>query len=289
MEMDKEELKRKIYSKIDEIPTLPTVLLKLLASLEDRRSNAADIAELISKDPALTSKILKVANSAYYGFPGEITSLERAVALLGFNMVRSLALSMTVINTISSGKRYKCFSEEDLWVHSITVATVMQEIVDRMDFAPEDSEHIFIIGLLHDIGKIVFDQFFSDLFEKVIEECSANGFKLYMAEQRVFGMDHGEVGGIILKRWKFPRVIYIPIAIHHKSDIPREADQVTASLLKLADSLVLNTVSSSDENWQEQHQGELQLLGIGSEVIKDVSEHIADSQERIKAFFSAVN
>jgi len=95
--MEKNELQAKIYSKIEELPTLPVVLPRLLSLTADEKAGAAHLADAISSDPALTSKILKVSNSAYYGFSQEISSLERAIPLLGFNMVRSLALSISVI------------------------------------------------------------------------------------------------------------------------------------------------------------------------------------------------
>ena len=103
--MDTGTIRARIYSKIDELPTLPTVITRILSLLEDANTNATDITEAISRDPALTSKILKVANSAYYGFSQLISDLERAVALLGFNMVKSLALSIGVMKTLPTEKK----------------------------------------------------------------------------------------------------------------------------------------------------------------------------------------
>jgi HD-like signal output (HDOD) protein len=116
--MEKDKLREKIYSKIDEIPTLPIVIPKLLSLIESDKSNVADIADAISRDPALTSKILKVANSAYYGFSQGISSLEKAVSLLGFNMVQSLALSIGVLRSLPAGKISTHFSQKGLWIHS---------------------------------------------------------------------------------------------------------------------------------------------------------------------------
>ena len=110
--MEKDVVLRKIYSKIDEIPTLPAVVPKLLSVMESDRANAYDIANTISNDPALSSKILKVANSAYYGFSQEILSLKLAMPLLGHNMVKSLALSIGVIRSLPSGRRSPNFSDE---------------------------------------------------------------------------------------------------------------------------------------------------------------------------------
>ncbi|MCK4816687.1 HDOD domain-containing protein, partial [bacterium] len=216
--MEKDELRAKIYSKIDELPTLPTVIPKLLSLMDGSKSNAADVTEAISRDPSLTSKILKVSNSAYYGFPQGISSLERAVALLGFNMIKSLALSMGVLSSLPSGSKFPHFSQEGLWIHSLAVATAMKELGQRFG-AGDDRDYLFIIGLLHDIGKVVLDQFFGELFQQALEEAqNLEKARLYMAERKVIGFDHGEVGAMLLKRWMFPDMIVNPIAVHHQTE-----------------------------------------------------------------------
>ena len=120
--MHKDELRAKIYSKIEELPTLPSVLPGLLHLMEDEMVSTSHVADVIGSDPALTSKILKAANSAYYGFPQEIDTLGRTVALPGFNMVGSLALSIGIMHSLPSGIRSSHFSEEGLWTHSLAVA-----------------------------------------------------------------------------------------------------------------------------------------------------------------------
>ena len=169
--MDQETIRAKIYSKIDELPTLPTVVTKILSLVEDNRSGASDITEAIMKDPALTSKILKVANSAYYGFSKEVSDLNRALALLGFNMVKSLALSMGVLRSLPNQDNSSSFSISRLWLHSVRVATLLKEFGSTPGHN-EDQEYLFITGLLHDIGMVVFDQFFSDLFHKFLSDLS---------------------------------------------------------------------------------------------------------------------
>ena len=286
--MNRDEIKTRIYSKIDELPTLPLVLPKLLRTLENRNSNVRTVADVISIDPALTSKLLKVANSAYYGFPSEITSLQRAVALLGFNMVRSLALSMSVIDSITGGGKLRSFSEEDLWVHSLVVATLMQEISQKTGNAEEEYEHLFIIGLLHDIGKIVFDLFFNDLFRKAINEGTENARKpLFIAERDLIGMDHGEVGGMLLKRWKFPPVISEPILYHHQDLIPEDIEGKTTSLLKLSDSIALKTESAEDPCLGE-FLDRFSISEINEEDLRDVLNRLNDSKAKIFAFHRAM-
>ncbi len=164
--MDKEALHATLYSGIDEIPTLPALVPQLLSLIEEDLAGAEDIAVAIRRDPAMTAKILKVANSAYYGFSQKISGMDQAVPLLGLNMVKSLALSIGVVRALPSESASPHFSQEGLWIHSLAVATAIQELSRRLTHAPDGGDHYFIIGLLHDTGKVVLDQFFGDGFHQ---------------------------------------------------------------------------------------------------------------------------
>ena len=236
--MEKETLRKKIFAKINNLPALPIVIPKLLSLLEDKETRAELIVDTVSHDPALTSKILQVANSAYYGFPQKITNLERAIALLGFNMVKSLALSIGVIRTLPSHSRNSVFSHEDLWIHSLAVATLMRYFSRKTKQNSEEAETLFIIGLLHDVGKIVFDQFFPEDFQKAIELVSQNKtLLLHDAETRTIGIDHGETGALLLSRWRFPDVIVDPIGAHHQGEPHKGNPAMDVAILRISDAL----------------------------------------------------
>ncbi len=289
--MEKNELQEKIYSKIDELPTLPAVLPRLLSLMEDEKTSAMHIADVISRDPALTSKILKVANSAYYGFSQEISSLERAIPLLGFNMVRSLALSIGVIDTLPSGKKSPYFSPKDLWIHGLAVATVMGELGKKFG-ADSKNEHYFVVGLLHDIGKIVFDLFFSELFQRALEEAHRKENEgLYAAERSVIGFDHGEVGGMLLTRWKFPDVISAPIAVHHRSGFPKNPVAGDVAMLRIADVLPqeLGLGAGGNPFPPEICKAALTTLNMSEKELEDIRAYLASAKDGIYALFSAMN
>ena len=289
--MDKNELRTKIYSKIDELPTLPAVLPKLLGLMESDRSNASDITDAISSDPALTSKILKVANSAYYGFSQEISDLEKAVVLLGFNMVKSLALSIGVIHSLPSGKKSPNFSQEGLWIHSLAVATVMQEFGKRYGKA-DDNGYLFIIGLLHDIGKVVLDQFFSDLFQQALEEAQNLGkAELHVSERRVIGFDHGEIAAMLLTRWRFPEVISNPIAVHHQTEIPEGTSANDVAMLRIADVLPQELGLGEEGNPvpPEIYEADLNALEIKEKELEDMRAYLNGVKDGIYALFSAMS
>jgi len=288
--MEKEELQKIIYSKIDELPTLPAVLPKLMRLMDDEKSGAAQVADAISSDPALTSKILKVSNSAYYGFSQEISSLKNAIPLLGFNMVRSLALSIGVINSIPSHKNSPHFSREGLWVHGLAVATVMQKLSKKFGQGGNNDQY-FVVGLLHDIGKLVLDLFFSDLFHQALEEAnSQENMALYEAERKVIGFDHGEIGGILLSRWKFPEAITAPIGAHHQTDRQKHAFASDIAMLRIADTLPqeLGLGGGGNSVIPEIHEADLKTLAMAEKDLDDMRSFLEDSKEGIFALFNAM-
>lgn len=290
--MEKDEIRVKIYSKIDELPTLPAVLPKLLGLMESEKSHTSEIIDTISHDPALTSKILKVANSAYYGFQREISSLERAVVLLGFNMVRSLALSIGVIRNLPPNKANPYFSWEGLWVHSLAVASVMQELGKRFGRG-DDKEYLFIIGLLHDVGKVVLDQFFSKLFRQALENsCKWEKVELHIAERGIFGFDHGEVGAMLLSRWRFPEKITDCIASHHQAGMPIGINGNDLAMLRIADILPRELGMGEEGNplIPEIHEAYLDKLpGMNEKELDDMRTYLKGAKDGIYAFFSAVS
>ncbi|MBW1730486.1 MAG: HDOD domain-containing protein [Deltaproteobacteria bacterium] len=290
MEVDKEKLRSTIYSKIDELPTLPIVVPRILSLMEKANADAGKITEAISHDPALTSKILKVANSAYYGFPQKITSLDRAVALLGFNMVKSLAISVGVIRSLPSKGLSKVFDIEGLWVHSLAVATAMKALA-RGAKEEDERETLFIVGLLHDLGKIILAEFFPDDFAEVLERSKSDPpVLLYESERRVIGMDHGEVGSMLLSRWKFPELIITPISKHHRHEENGSDYVVEKAALRVADSLVQEIGIGDGGNPfpPEMAKEDMEALAIDKEGVDRVRKELSESREGINGFFQAI-
>ena len=289
--MDKKELQKKIYARIDELPTLPVVMPRLLAMIEDPKTSASDITGIIEKDPALTSKILKVANSAYYGFSKKISELDRAVALLGFNMVKSLAISIGVMQNMPRSRENINFSEEGLWLHSLAVAVILKELQKRLAPRKGNTDHLFIVGLLHDVGKIVLDQFFYEQFQEVLKHINDNaGEKLHEVEIRVIGIDHCEVAAMLLTRWKFPPVIINPIMYHHSSQMSPETDKNDVFLLRIANILSQELGIGKDGNVAPNpfHEEELDALSVDEKKIGEMRKYSSEISDDVHAFFAAL-
>lgn len=288
--MNVDELKKSIYARIDELPALPAVTVKLLELLEDSDSDVSQLTDVIGRDPALASKLLKVANSAYYGFSGEISTIDRAVALLGLNMVKSLALSLGVMAALPQGKANGRLSLGGLWLHSVAVAAVCKELADRLE-PGVDHDHIFVVGLLHDVGKILLLHFFKEPFlEALAQTNQEDGPPLYVSEQHVIGLDHGQVGAMLLKRWKFPRQVVAPILGHHLHakagpDLSRDV-----ALIRVANAITQQLGVGTDGNIipPPVEPDDLSILGMKVEELVSLEEFVRASEEDINHFFGAM-
>ena len=288
--MTKEELKNQIYARIDELPALPAAIVQLMELLEDQECPVSSITQVISQDPALTGKLLKVANSAYYGFSGQIATLDRAVALLGLNMVKSLALSIGVVHVLPQKEKKGAISLQGLWLHSVAVATVCKELADRLQPGGEH-EHLFVVGLLHDVGKILMLHFFPDQFQEALDLTNQpEGPRLHLSESQVIGLDHGQVGAMLLKRWKFPRQVVAPILGHHlhapaAPDLSRDV-----ALIRVANAVTQQLGVGSDGNIMPPpvEPEDLEILEMGVDELVSLEEFVNDSKEGIYNFFNAM-
>jgi len=286
--MDRHQVLQRIHAEIDHLPTLPTVLPRVLKLVEDPDSSAQEIVEAITPDLALTARILKAANSAYYGIPSSISNLERAVPLLGLGMVKSLALAMGVIECLPQKIGGKEFAAKDLWVHSLAVATAVDEMGHLLDVK---TGYLFTMGLLHDVGQIILAQFFREEFFQALELCrSREDFHLHDAERELLGVDHGEVGAMLLKRWKLPASIVKPVAAHHIDGFPKGVDELDLALLRVGDfvSQQAGLYHGGNPVPYKVFDHDLEILEMEPKVLDQVREHLVQSREKIEGFFQAM-
>ncbi|WP_025322013.1 HDOD domain-containing protein [Deferrisoma camini] len=199
---------------IQELPSLPQVLVGVSRVASDPTSNAGDLAGVILKDQALTMKVLRVANSARYAVTSaRVTTVSRAVVLLGFESVRAIALGIGAYHLLSSlrkgGEIVRGF-----WTHAVGTAVVAQELADLLRYdVPEEA---FVAGLLHDVGKLVLAHRWPDRAAEVYG-VGLRGPALLKAENRAFGVDHVETGTELARRWELPEVLQAALARHHRT------------------------------------------------------------------------
>ena len=175
--------------------------------------SANELAEIVSRDMSVSAKVLNLANSAFYGFARRITTIPQAVVVLGFDTVRSLALSVSVFETLKQADQEVSFDREAFWVHSIGCGTAARVVAKELGF--RDTGTFFVAGLLHDLGKVILDTYFNDLYQEVVEDMVEEERSALDAETDILDIDHAEVGGWLAARWKFPEVLVNPIATHH--------------------------------------------------------------------------
>ncbi|MBT4521450.1 MAG: GGDEF domain-containing protein [Halieaceae bacterium] len=235
--MNKEELLEAVLSS-DKLPTLPAVAAKLISLTAKEETSLADIADLISLDVALSAKILKVANSAFYSFPGKVGSIAQAVSMLGTNAVRCLVLSFCLLEVGKSGKKHKQ-GFDSFWQHSITTAIGAKLILEKVKGA--NMEEIFVAGLLQNLGQLILAITFPSDYEKVLADASEAGGHIRSAEQATFGADHCFVGHQVAKNWNFPPSLLLPILHHHEPTRYKGKDKqisLTTKSLFLSDLLL---------------------------------------------------
>ena len=192
----------KIVKHVKNMPMLPSVMSKLLEIVDDPHSSAPQLARFLNNDPALTAKILKLANSAFYGFPQRIGTINLAIVVLGFQSVKYLGLSASGVEIFAKGDYQNYFDPTRFWLHSIASAAGCKIIADKGNFkAPGE---IFVSGLLHDIGILVLCNHLTDEYRKVLKDANQDRMSLHDAELRVLGFSHADVGGYLLEKWRLP-------------------------------------------------------------------------------------
>ncbi len=202
-----------IIGKIGWLPSMPWVVNRMLAIIEDENSNAEALAEVISKDQTLTARVLKMVNSAYYGFERQIATVSHAVAILGFNAIRSLVISLSIFELFKKDERLTILNHQELWLHSISVAVCASDVASRSGFpTPEET---FVCGLLHDIGKALFNEFTPEDYTKCIELARQKDTSLTIAEQELYGFNHATFGAWLAAKWELPEKLQATIAFHH--------------------------------------------------------------------------
>ena len=195
------------------ISTIKSNISKIFRVFSDPDATATELKNVIENDPPLYAKVLKYANSAYYGSRREISEIKQAIICLGFNTVKELALTQKVCTIFEKEEKNKNFSLLDLWKHSISVA-ICGRLIYRREFR-EKSDLIYTAGILHDIGIIIEDQFRHEAFEKIIVEANETHEDTIDIENRLLGYNHSDIGEAIAQDWEFPYELCDAIGTHH--------------------------------------------------------------------------
>ncbi|MCW5774917.1 MAG: HDOD domain-containing protein [Phycisphaeraceae bacterium] len=229
----REEAVASAIREVSHIATLPEVTLKIVQLVENQNSTAQDLNRVISTDPALCSRILKVVNSSFYGLPGQIASINRAIVLLGLNAVKNIAIAASLAKLFRGGELTNNFSARALWDHSNATAVASKLLADALKLGLADEA--FLAGLMHDIGIIVEMQADRARLIEVVESVprGQNGTPqadMLDIEERVFGANHQNFGAALCEKWKFP-ASFARVAGHHHNPFDLPFEQRTLPLI----------------------------------------------------------
>ena len=229
--------------KIKEIPTLPSIVFELNQHLQDPDSSIAKVSDIIEKDQAMSLEILKLVNSAFYGFKSKISDIRNAVVLLGFNAVRNAIVSLSVINAFSKKSAPEGFEITDFWKHSLAVAVISKNI--SIQSKTNSPDNCFVGGLLHDVGKVILAQYFQDLFVKIWNVMQDESLSFYNAEKKEMPVDHALIGAHLATKWQLPQGLVEAIRWHH--DYQPESDNSDFVLIIYLANIIVNSYDEDPE------------------------------------------
>lgn len=222
-----------IKQHIDSLPVLPATVTKLMALTRDPESSAKDIMEVILPDQSLCFTILKIANSALFGRPKKVDSVQMAVAVLGFNEVQNIALTKALINSFSKiDEKYKLFVDK-FWEHSFVCGIAARIIAQDLQIAPDVAS---MGGLIHDVGKLIMLETFDDDYDTQLWMTRYSDEKMLEEENKAFSFTHDQIGGQLMEEWSFPSNLITAVANHHNPD-DASAEKTLAHVVQLADFL----------------------------------------------------
>lgn len=240
LEDNSREMQAYIEKAMVDLPSLPMTIIQVVQATESETVTTQQIEELIGTDPAIVTKLLKVVNSAYFGMPRQIGSINQAIAILGMHQVRNLVLSIGVLNALSCDDSRTELMQRKFWERSFGAAACTQLIAVRMKLPAKEQEALFVAGLLHDIGILFMLTQFTTQYLEVLKFSQDNQEPLIDVERRIMSTDHAELGGQLAAAWNFPEGLEELIRCHEEPDSPQDrpaiacvhaADRIACSLM----------------------------------------------------------
>ncbi len=283
MEKDREAHRKKIEKFINRMPSLSTTVGKVMEICSRTDASPNELNKVISLDPVLTGQVLKLINSAYYSLMNKVTSLTRAITMLGMNTVKNMALSTAIICTVSGAKKSKALPTSKFWAHSIGTG-VCAKLLARANNVPVlECEEYFVAGLLHDLGKIPFGDEYSDVLMRARKEQRP----LIEVEREMLGIDHQEVGRLIAEKWTLNEAMSSAISFHHDVEAAAEEHKVRAAYVGLANMYanILDIGYAGDPFPSDQDAEKmLELTGLTWEMFSEVAEGMEAELDKAQIF-----
>ncbi|MDL1969927.1 MAG: HDOD domain-containing protein [Candidatus Desulfofervidaceae bacterium] len=277
--MEKKLQIEEILKRIKFLKPISGATAKVIQALDNPESSAEDIKDAILLDPALTADVLRIVNSAYFALRQRVANVKHAVALLGRKTIKKIIFTARAGTLLKRNLEGYPTQENanTLWEHSLVTAVSAEIIAEKLQY--KDKELAYIGGLLHDIGKIILDQYVKDVTQKVEAEL-AKGKELTQIEKELFGYDHAELGGIMAENWQLPLPIKEAIAYHHS---PTEASKevMIAFIAYMANNLANFICPLGNYHTQSTDPAVLQHIGLNDADMEEITLKIIAKKEEI--------
>lgn len=265
-----------LVAEITQLPVQPGAAMRLLWMLEDPRTSAADLGRLIESDPALSAQVIRLANTAFYGLSGKVSSAWRAVTVLGLATVRALATTAAFDLFSEKGRSVP----DDFWPHSVLTAASASAVARRVGLPGNDA---FSVGLLHDLGAALVFRRAPRRYDAIVERLATEeGLTLVDAEREEFGITHAEVGAAALGVMKFPAEFVTAVGVHHSD--PAQVETLLGRVIICADAIACELNAISEQNCTIEHA--LVALGLPPESKQSLLDEIVSDQENLTGFLT---
>lgn len=276
-----------IRRRIAQMPPLSTTVTKVMEVCNNPKTSPQDLNRIISLDPVLTGKVLRMINSAYYSLPSKVNSLTRAIIMLGLRTVVNLASSAAIMDSLDTGETFRAFSMDDFWTHSICVGVMAKLLAHHNRVPAALQEEYFVAGLLHDLGKIPINSCFSEEYLKVLELTGPDQGSLLQAETVIFELDHCIVGQLIAENWYLGPVLNESIRHHHDPEAAMEENREIIASVALGNIYAnMAQIGSSGDSFTDKDLGDrlLKQMHMRWDELPAFHERILEEIEKAKVF-----
>ena len=277
-----------IRNKTTSLPTLPVIINNIIVTAKSDNTTANDLARFISNDQALSARVLKIANSPYYGVPKKIDSITRAIIVIGFKEIISVALGSGVFKMLNPKQKDTLMDMNELWKHSIGVGFAAKLLEQKSVIVAEEST--MLMGLLHDIGKILFLIYFPGDYAEVLVKQHNDRASLHIVEKELLEIDHSEMAYLLMKQWNFPDNISIPIRYHHNLlDCPFEYLN-RAMTIHVGDYICHNAeIGHSTNLYTEKRDEVISTFGLSWKQVEELTMTLRDARPEVDDFLEALS
>ena len=283
MAVDKEANRKSIQRFIERMPSLSTTVGKVMEICSRTDASPNELNRVISLDPVLTGQVLKLINSAYYSLMNKVTSLTRAITMLGMNTVKNMALSTAIIRSVTGTKKSQVLPTKKFWAHSIATGVCAKLLAKANGVPLMECEEFFVAGLLHDLGKMPFGDEYIDALHAATDEQRP----LIDIEQELLGVDHQEVGRLIAEKWKLNEAMTSSICFHHDVDAAPEGQRVRVAYVALANMYTnIHEHGYAGDPFPNEKEADklLEITDLNWEMFSEIADDVQSEIEKAQVF-----